>query len=132
MYIYLYLGWFNVFLLAVMTAPYWLRFLNNRTLRLKGGAFAKTIKFLRKLHKPLGLILLLLALYHGYLALGALRPHTGALVWLAIAATASLGLSYYLSKKKALFVWHKRMVLVVLAFLLLHLLFPSALYYLLR
>jgi hypothetical protein len=131
MYIYIYIGWFNVALLAVMTAPYWLRFLNNHTLRLKGGAYAKTIKFLRKIHKPLGLFILLLALYHGYLALGALRPHTGVLVWLAVFLTASLGLSFYLTKKKTFFKWHKRMVLAVLALLLLHLLFPSALYYIL-
>jgi hypothetical protein len=125
---YAILGWLNVFLLVVMTAPYWLRFLNNHTLRLKGGAYGKTIKVLRTIHKPLGIVIVLIALVHGYLALGALRIHTGLILWLMIFITASLGASFYFTKKKSLFVWHKRMVLVVILFLLIHRLFPNAVY----
>ena len=129
--VYEFLGWFNVVLLSVMTAPYWLRFLNNRTLHLKGGAYAKTIKVLRAIHKPLGGFILLIALVHGYLAWGTLRLHTGTFLWLSVLITASLGLLFYLTKKKGLFIWHKRAVLLILAVLLIHLLFPSAVYYLL-
>ena len=120
----------NITLIAVMTGPVWLRFLNKHTLRLKGGAYARTIKILRAVHKPLGVLILVVALIHGYLALGALRLHTGALVWLAIAVAAALGLSFYLFKKRPLFLWHRRMVVAALALLLVHLLFPSALFYL--
>lgn len=129
MRLYVLLGWFNVVSLAVMTAPYWLRFLNSHTLRLKGGAYAKTIKVLRAVHKPLGVLILLNALVHGYLALGAFRLHTGTFLWFSILLTAALGLTFFLTKKKGVFLWHKRMVLVVIAVLLLHLLYPSAVYY---
>lgn len=129
---YALIGWLNITLLLIMTAPYWLRFLNGHTLHLQGGIYAHAIRLLRLIHKPLGGVILTLALIHGYLALGSFRLHTGTLLWLSIAATASLGLGFFLLKKKAIFVWHKRMVLMSVLLLLVHLLFPSALYYLLR
>jgi hypothetical protein len=129
---YVILGWLNIALFAVMTAPLWLRFLNARTFKLKGGAYAQVLRRLRQVHKPLGGVILILALIHGALALGTFRLHTGSLVWLAAAATASLGFTYFILKKKALLIWHRRMVLVILAFVVLHLLFPEALYYLFR
>ncbi len=124
------LGWLNAGLLLVMTAPFWLRFLNERLFHLKGGAYAKTIKALRTIHKPLGGAILLIGFIHGYLALGAFRPHTGALVALSILATAILGFLFYKLRKKGLFLWHRRSVLLIVLFLLIHLIFPSALYYL--
>lgn len=126
------LGWFNVFLLTVMTAPYWLRFLNSHTLHLKGGAYGKTIKVLRAVHKPVGAAILLIAVLHGYLALGALRIHTGSILWTAVFLTAALGASFYLSKKRPLFQWHKRLAATAVTLLLIHLLFPSAVYTLFR
>lgn len=129
---YILIGRLNLALLLIMTAPYWLRFLNAHTLHLQGGTYARVVRLLRRIHKPLGGVILILALIHGYLALGSFRIHTGTLLWLSIAATASLGLAFFLSKKKALFVWHKRMVLVSILLLLLHLIFPSAIYYLMR
>ena len=130
--LYVFLGWLNVVLLAVMTSPFWLRFLNNRFFHLRGGTYGKTVKVLRTIHKPLGGAILIIALLHGYLALGALRLHTGVFVWLSIFTMAVLGLSFYLTKKRSLFVWHRRIALVVLFFLLVHLFFPSALYYLMN
>jgi hypothetical protein len=129
---YAVLGWINVGLLAVMTAPYWLRFLNSRTLRLKGGAYAKTIKFLRAVHKPLGAVILIIAAVHGYLALGAFRLHTGTILGITIFIAALLGMSFHFTRKKTFFVWHKRVVLLVILFLFIHLLFPGAVYYLLH
>jgi hypothetical protein len=129
---YIFLGILNITLLAVMTSPLWLRVLNNNTLRLKGGTYGKVIKFLRAIHKPLGALILIIAAVHGYLALGVLRLHTGTILWLAIFITAGMGLSFYLFKKKSLFVWHKRMVLVVIVLLLVHLFFPNAVYYLMK
>lgn len=126
---YIFLGWLNVGLLTVMTAPVWLRFLNRHTLRLKGGAYGKTIKFLRALHKPLGAAVIVIAVIHGYLALGALRLHTGTILWLSIFVAAVLGASFYYTKKRPLFLWHRRWVLLVLLLLLIHLLFPSAVYH---
>ena len=130
--IYVLLGWFNVVLIGIMTAPYWLRFLNNHTLHMKGGAYGKTIKTLRAIHKPLGGAILLIALLHGYLAWGTLRLHTGTMLWLSILITASLGAVFFFTKKKGVFVWHKRMALLVIIVLLVHLIFPGAVYYLLR
>jgi hypothetical protein len=122
------LGWLNVGFIATMTAPYWLREINKRTLNLKGGYYAKLIKVLRGIHKPLGLLVILIAPVHGYLALGGLRLHTGSLVFAFVSLTGILGLSFYLTKKKSLFKWHKVFALTIFVFLGIHLLFPSALY----
>ena len=129
---YVILGWLNVAFLVVMTSPYWLRFLNKHIFHLQGGAYIKTIKFLRSVHKPLGIAVLVIALIHGYLALGALRLHTGTILWIAFFLTAVLGSLFYFTKKRPFFTWHKRMVLVAIVLLLIHLLFPSAIYYLLN
>ncbi len=129
---YAVLGWLNVGFIAVMTAPYWLRFINNHTLHLKGGLYAKTIKVLRTVHKPLGAAVLLIMLIHGYLALGALRLHTGTITGVLLLLTAMLGSVFFFTKKKAAFVWHKRMVGLLVIFIAIHLLFPSAVYYLLN
>jgi hypothetical protein len=129
--LYSVLGFTNIALLAVMTSPFWLRFLNERFFHKKGGSYAKAIKILRALHRPLGAVIIVIAAIHGYLALGTIRLHTGVLVFLALLVTATLGGSFFLFKKKPLFLWHRRMVLVVLLLLLIHLLFPNALYYLL-
>ena len=100
---YAFLGWLNIGLIAVMTAPYWLRFLNTHTLRLKGGWYGKLIKALRAVHRPLGVVVLIIAIYHGYLALGSLRLHTGTIAGVLLLITATLGGAFFLLKKKALF-----------------------------
>lgn len=124
------LGWLNIGFLVLMTAPYWLRLLNKHTLHLKGGAYAKTIKALRAIHKPLGLTVVVVMLVHGYLALGSLRLHTGTIVGVMLLITASLGGLFYFTKKRFAFTWHKRMALLLVVLLLIHLIFPSAVYYL--
>ena len=129
---YAFLGWLNVAFLVIMMAPYWLRFLNKRVLHLKDGAYGKTVKVLRAIHKPLGLSILTIALLHGYLALGALRLHTGSILWMVLFITAAFGALFYFTKKKSLFAWHKGMVIGVILLLLLHLIYPSAVYYLLH
>ena len=129
---YVFLGWLNVGLLVVMTSPFWLRFLNSHTLRLKGGVYGKVIKFLRAIHKPLGVAVLVIAFIHAYLAWGTFRLHTGSILWLSVFIAAMLGASFYFAKKKLLFTWHRFAALLSLVLLLVHLLFPNAVYTLLR
>jgi hypothetical protein len=124
-------GWINVALIVMITSPFWLRALNTYLIKSKSKAFLKTLAFLRKLHKPLGGVLLVWALYHGYIAWGRLYPgvvfpplHTGMLVWLACAVTAVLGLTFYLTKKKVFFKAHKIAALSILITLAVHRLFP--------
>lgn len=126
------LGWLNVIILGVILSPYVLSFLNRKFFKTQNNVFKNTVKVLRRLHKPLGLAIAVLAIVHGYLALGGLRLHTGSLLYLSIFITALLGGSFYKLKKRALFKWHKRMALLSFLLLILHLFYPSALYYLLN
>ncbi|OJV66819.1 MAG: hypothetical protein BGO41_05225 [Clostridiales bacterium 38-18] len=122
------LGFINVALIVALTAPYWLRMINKVVFKNKNKEIVKLIKPLRKLHKPMGLTILVLAPLHGYLALGGLRPHTGSLVGIMATITIILGGSYFFTKKKAIFKWHKMAALITVILLAVHLLFPSALY----
>ncbi|MDN5351774.1 MAG: hypothetical protein PWQ12_693 [Clostridiales bacterium] len=129
---YGFLGWLNVLLLAAMTAPYWLRWINKRTFQFKGGLYGKTIQYLRKIHKPLGFAILIIGLIHGYLALGGFRLHTGSVLLVTLVLVALFGLLFHFRKDKKFFKWHKRIVVIAGFALAVHLLFPNAIYYLLN
>ncbi len=110
-----------------------LKFLNRKLFKTKNDLYKKTITFFRKIHKPLGIAILIIPLIHGYMALGTLfRLHTGTLLYLSILTTASLGGSFFKLKKKKLFVWHKRMAFITVILFLIHFYFPSAIYNLLN
>ena len=126
------LGIISLILVILITAPYWLRMLNSWIFRTKDKRFMSLLKFLRKLHKPLGLALVAIALWHGYQALGGLRLHTGLLAFAGFIITACFGGIYYKTKQKKFFKAHKIMALVSVSLLALHLIWPSALWYLFR
>lgn len=123
------LGYLNAALFVIITSPYWLRRVNQLVMHIRGAGFTKLLKLLRSMHKPLAVLFIISAVIHGYLALGALRLHTGSLVFLALLATGALGLAFYKKKKPSLFKWHKGMALAVAVLIALHLIAPGALYY---
>ena len=126
--IYAILGWISVGLAVIASSPYWLRTLNNWTFKTRDKRFFSLLKFLRKLHKPLGLVLAGIAIAHGYLALGQqIRLHTGLLVYISFLLTVVLGGVHFRLKNKTVFKFHKAMALVSFLLLLLHLIFPWAL-----
>ncbi len=116
------LGIINVLLVITITAPFWLRYLNRYVFHSDSPAFKKLIKILRKIHKPLGVLLVLSAVAHGYLALGTLRLHSGTILWGMILITAALGGAFYRKKKAVFFIWHKRAALAVVLLVLAHIL----------
>lgn len=126
------LGWINVILLGILVIPYVLNFLNKKIFKTKNKTYFKIVKSFRKFHKPLGLAMLIIGPIHGYMALGGFKLHTGTLFYISILLTGALGGSFYKTKKKVFFTWHKRMAFVTVALLLLHLFAPSAIYYMLN
>jgi cytochrome b561 len=127
-----FLGWLNVALLAIIVMPYVLNLINKHFLKTKKKEFREFVKVLRSFHKPLGVMLLIIAPIHGLLALGRISLHTGTLLYVVILFAALLGASFYKLKKRTLFLWHKRMGFLILIFLFLHLLYPNALWYLIN
>lgn len=128
MRLYQVLGWLNLALIVIVTAPYWLRTLNQWTVKTRDKRFLNCLKFLRRLHKPIGIAIAALALWHGFIAWGSLRPHTGMLVYASFILTALLGAAHWRRKDKRAFKGHKVMALLSVLLMLLHLLWPSALY----
>ncbi len=123
------LGIINVILIIGITLPYLLRRLGQRFFPKRKIASTKLIKVLRTMHKPFGMCLLLITLIHGYLALGALRLHTGTLAGIMVLVTVVLGILFYKKKKAVFFKWHKRAALLMVLLTLLHLFVPNAIYY---
>lgn len=129
---YAILGWFNVILFVTILLPFLLRKANQHLFMNKNKALSLLLKKLRKVHKPLGLLLIFSAAIHGYLALGTLRLHTGTLLFTSILITATFGGAFYRLKKRRLFFFHRLMVIFSAFLLLLHLLFPGLISLLLR
>ena len=124
-------GFVTVFLLVLVTAPYWFRQLNKYVLRIPMKKALPFMKALRAIHKPLGLALLVIAAAHGYMALRGFRLHTGTLALFSFVLTACLGIAYFRMKKKPLLKLHRAFALLSVLLVLLHLVYPGALYYLL-
>lgn len=127
---YALLGRLSLITLLLVITPYVLSSLNKNFFKTKNKTFFKVLKFFRKLHKPLGIVLIILGVSHGYMALESLSLHTGTLFYSSILITGILGGSFYRLKKRELFIWHKRMAVVTVFLLLLHLFFPDAINYL--
>ncbi len=112
-----------------MLLPYVMRKLNERFFKIKHGAYISLNKLLRKAHRYLGVVLIASAATHGILALGSLRIHTGTVLGAFAVITALFGFAFIFIKKKWIFKTHKTLAFLLVALLLVHLIVPSALYY---
>ena len=120
------LGWLSAVIIGLQIAPYIIR--KAVPVGWQSRPFLKnTMKHLRKIHKPVGLLLLIVPPIHGYMALGGFRLHTGVVLAIPLMATVVLGACFFFLKKKALLVWHRRMALVSVVLFLVHYFMPSLL-----
>lgn len=123
------LGYVSTALLIVLVMPYVLRVANKKYFK-NNDKVKKVVKELKKWHKPAGVLLAIVSLVHGYMAFGGFRLHTGSLLYLAIFVVIVFGALFGYKKKKIFLDMHKAFVVVAVILLAVHLLFPSALYYL--
>ncbi len=122
---YKFFGWLNVALVVVITAPWWLRKLNEWFFHSKARGYLQLQKVLRKLHKPLAAILLLSIVTHGLLVMGTLlKLNTGTLALVVFLLTAGIGLILWLAKKYKLLPWHKIGALAAVLLVVAHLIWP--------
>ena len=126
--IFRYLGWATLIAVAVMVLPYVLRMLNTWVFKRKSKGLLQVIKFLRAIHKPLGLLIVLVAMVHGFGMLGRFRLHTGSLTLMSLVLTGILGAIFWQKKDKRALQGHRVMSLVSVILLLIHLFWPSALF----
>lgn len=123
-----FLGWVSVALAVNATSPYWLRTLNQLTVKTRDKRFFNLLKRLRPIHKTAGILLALVAGVHGLMALnGRLTLHTGSLVYLGFLLTVLLGIRHHFKKDKRVFKGHKTMALISFLLFILHLVEPWAL-----
>ena len=87
-----FLGWLNILLALIALSLFLLRRLNRYLLNNKNQFIKKLQKPLSKIHPFIGIALLILAYFHGDLALGTLfKIHTGPLAWFILLAMLLLG-----------------------------------------
>lgn len=123
------LGITSEVLFAIVMMPFLLRHINRVFYKGKNRMITSWRMRFRKIHKPAGFGLAVISLIHGYLALGSIRLHTGTLAWMVSIAAVILGVLFSIKKKAVILVWHRRMALLAILFIALHLLVPGALYY---
>ncbi len=84
----------------------------------------KVLKFSKRYHRFLGIVLIIAAPIHGYLALGRIMLHTGTLLYLSILVML---LIYILGRAKVLKNWiifHRIWSLVVVVLFVVHYVYP--------
>jgi hypothetical protein len=116
------LGYLNLALMVCLLSPFLLRRLNRHVFHSKNQLLGKAASSFAKAHPYLGPILLLSAMFHGYLALGVIMLHTGTVLGSAIILQNILGLSFKLFGKPVLLKVHRPLGLLSVIFLLAHLL----------
>jgi len=114
------LGWINVGIVAILLIP----FVILKGVKNKDSFLFKLKKFLSKFHRPLGALLIIIAVVHGYLALGSLQLHTGTVTALIALLTAIFGGLFIAVKKKPFFTLHRVLGMVFAMLLIIHLVFP--------
>lgn len=125
------LGYLSTASLVILVMPYILRVVNKKYFK-NNEKIKLVVKELKKVHKPAGILLAILSLIHGYMAFGGFALHTGSLLYLSIFITIIFGVLFGYKKKKVFLDTHKVFVVVAIVLLAVHLLFPSALYYLMN
>lgn len=129
------LGWLNVILLILVAQIYTLKkimiAINTSESKIKDiiavVPWQKIYKFWRMLHPFMGLLTLVIGSYHGYLALGGLRLHTGSLVLTNLFLLAIVGgiLFKSISLKNRMRFIHRSLALLLIATFLIHYFWPA-------
>ena len=122
------LGWVAAILVVIITAPYWLRKLNGWTVKTRDKRFLTLLKYLRIIHKPLSIVLLLVAGIHGYMMLGRIRMHTGLLALIGFTLTTLMGLAYWKSRDRRALHGHRVLVVASIILVVIHYFWPSLLW----
>ncbi|MDO4712036.1 MAG: hypothetical protein Q4A75_08660 [Peptostreptococcaceae bacterium] len=123
------LGYLSSALLGLLFAPYLLRVINKKFLN-DDPKIKSVVRSLKKIHPIVGLTFAVISLFHGYSALGGFRLHTGSLVYGMAVIAIIFGAMFSVKKKKQYLIMHKSFTAMTFILWTVHILFPSALYYL--
>lgn len=116
-----FLGFINLILLILLLSPFAFRRKNKYLFKNENKILKKLTAILSKYHMYFGFILLVTAFLHGYMALGAIRIHSGYILWLWILIQVSLGVYFKKKKKPKVLKIHRVIGVSTLLFLLIHL-----------
>lgn len=117
------LGWTNAIVTIILLLPFALHAVSKK----KEGILHSITKFLRKAHKPIGILVFISIAAHGMLALGSFSLHTGTIAGISFAIAGIFGILFMISKKKQIFKTHRILAYIYVLIVIVHLLLPSLL-----
>lgn len=122
------LGYISSLLLIILISPFILRTLNKKFIG-NNKKITEIVKKLKKIHKVAGALVAVIAIIHGYMAMGGFRLHTGSILYISMIISIVFGILFAIKKKKQFLNLHKTFVFITIILWAVHILFPSALYY---
>jgi len=124
LYEYQIIGWLgrlNIILTLIAALLFTFRRVNKRLFNSKNTTIKKVIKFLSKMHPFTGIILVITALIHGYMALDTIfKVHTGPIAWFIIFLMMLVALFGKKYKIKNWLKFHKGLAVLFLIAILFH------------
>ena len=116
-----YLGWLNVALLLSTVSSFLSAKLNKHIVKNKSKFLLRIIKVSHKIHRVSGLLFIIFAIIHGYLAFnGFIFFHSGYILFLAILLTACFGIIFAIKKNATFLKAHKLSAMLVVILLFWH------------
>lgn len=123
-------AWIYVVLAALMILPFLVRWLNKRFI--KSEALGKQLNKYGFLHKVFGVLLVVTILINAIFVFDSWCLHAGTILVLWTVFTSLAAASFYIFKKKWLFVLHRVTAILLILMLLCQLIFPTPFCELLR
>lgn len=117
--------WIHVTLAALMLLPFLMRWLNKHFIKSEG--LGKQLNKYRFLHNVFGVLLVGSILIYAIFVFDSWCLHSGTLLVLMAVLTGLAAASFYIFKKKFLFMLHRIIAILLILMLLFQLIFPEAL-----
>ncbi len=114
------LGWFNVSLVAFNLLPYLSRRINRLCYQNQNKSLRSVSRVLNKIHPYTGVVFLITAFTHGYMALGAIRLHTGYIAFFSGVLLFLVALTGKRFRIKGWIKFHRGLALLLAAAILVH------------
>lgn len=122
-----FLGYFNIVLLVIILSLFVVRRINKYGFKSKSLILKKLTKILSTIHPFLGVLMIVIAFIHGYLALGYLTLHTGVVLGGILMIQVILGILLKRSKIKGIIKIHRSFSFLLILAVIIHVFFTNIL-----
>ena len=124
------IGWINIILILAMLSIYPIKKINLHLIKQKSSlkdTFRKFYRFIIKAHPIVGIIIILLGLYHGYNAYSLTAFYSGTILlyWIVLMGIVAIIGQKISFLKKQWRIYHRIMGFLALVFSFIHIYYPN-------